>query len=76
MEFRLATQWHGDCLPAVADELEVTERLLEVWVETRQRRHLVSPGAGVLVRFRLWRNPENVSACGSNLGKDLGHESA
>ena len=40
VEFALAAQWHGDCLPAVADELEVTQHLLEVWVETRQRRQL------------------------------------
>ncbi|UQV55649.1 hypothetical protein L9H78_07565 [Corynebacterium pseudodiphtheriticum] len=40
VEFALAAQWHGDCLPAVADELEVTQHLLEVWVEARQRRQL------------------------------------
>lgn len=36
-DFETAAIWHHDHLPAIADELEVTQHLLAVWLESSER---------------------------------------
>lgn len=37
-DFRTAAIWHNDFLPAIADELEVTQYLLNHWLRTAKAR--------------------------------------
>lgn len=35
-DFKASAQWHQDHLPAIADELEVTQHLLQVWLRNTE----------------------------------------
>lgn len=37
-DFRAAAIWHNGCLPAIADELEVTHHLLATWLHLNNSR--------------------------------------
>lgn len=42
-DFKAAAIWHQDHLPAIADELEVTQHLLKIWMDLFQSRKLNFP---------------------------------
>ncbi|MCG7241946.1 MULTISPECIES: ImmA/IrrE family metallo-endopeptidase [Corynebacterium] len=41
-DFEASAIWHQDCLPAIADDLEVTHHLLKIWMELFQSGKLNS----------------------------------
>lgn len=42
-DFEASAIWHQDCLPAIADDLEVTQHLLKIWMDLFQSRKLNFP---------------------------------
>lgn len=36
--FRDANSWCGDCLPSIAEELEVNQRILKTWIQEQKRK--------------------------------------
>ena len=42
-DFEASAIWHQDCLPAIADELEVTHHLLRIWMGLFHSGKLNSP---------------------------------